>query len=316
MPSSEYALPVTLRGIFFLLLALLIFTVQDAIVKYLTERHEVLQILTWRTLIVVCILGCIAKYKLGWRFLKTDRRALMLLRGFFAFAAFTNYYFALSYLPLADAATVYMTAPLFVTALSVPMLGEQVGIRRWIAITIGFAAVVYMLNPGSGIFKPIAMLPLASALFYSFIPIVTRLFDSKDHTLTIVFYTTLSYAFFCLVTSTLIHLWPAMPHEHSIWATIAQPWNTMKASTWVLTFLSSMLFTAGIVCITIAYRVTQASVLAPFEYSYLIWATLIGYLVFSDIPTVRTWIAGLMIAGSGVYIAMREHRATGHNHRP
>jgi len=299
----------TLRGIFFLLLALLIFTVQDAIVKYLTQSHEVLQILTWRTLIVVCILGCIAKHQLGWRFLKTDRRALMFLRGFFAFAAFTNYYFALSYLPLADAATVYMTAPLFVTALSVPMLGEQVGLRRWIAITIGFAAVVYMLNPGSGIFQPIAALPLASALFYSFIPIVTRLFDSSDHTLTIVFYTTLSYAFFCLVTSALIHLWPATPQDNNIWSSIAQPWNTMSTNSWALTFLSSLLFSAGIVCITIAYRAAQASVLAPFEYSYLIWATLIGYLIFSDVPTPRTWIAGIIIAGCGVYIAMREHRA-------
>jgi len=301
----------TLRGIFFLLFALLVFTVQDAVVKYLTERHAVLQILTWRILIVVCILGCIAKYKLGWRFLKTDRRTLMFLRGFLAFAAFTNYYFALSYLPLADAATVYMTAPLFVTALSVPMLGEQVGIRRWIAITIGFAAVVYMLNPGSGIFQPIAALPLASALFYSFIPIVTRLFDSRDHTLTIVFYTALSYAIFCLAASTLVHLWPAIPNDHGIWATIAQPWNTMNTNAWLLTLLSSVLFTAGIVCITTAYRLAQASVLAPFEYSYLIWATLIGYVVFSDIPTLRTWIAGLLIAGSGVYIAIREHRAAG-----
>jgi len=298
----------TLRGIFFLLLALLIFTVQDAIVKLLTERNEVLQILTWRILIVVCIIGCIAKYKLGWRFLQTDRRALMFLRGFLAFAAFTNYYFALSYLPLADAATVYMTAPLFVTALSVPLLGEQVGVRRWIAITIGFAAVVYMLNPGSGIFQPIAALPLASALFYSFIPIVTRLFDSRDHTLTIVFYTTFSYTIFCLVASTLVHLWPAMPDNHSIWASIAQPWNTMNAGSWALTFLSSLLFTAGIICITIAYRVAQASILAPFEYSYLIWATLIGYLFFSDIPTIRTWIAAIIIAGSGVFIAMREHQ--------
>jgi len=272
-------------------------------------RCEVLQILTWRTLIVVCILGCIAKYQLGWRFLKTDRRALMFLRGFFAFAAFTNYYFALSYLPLADAATVYMTAPLFVTALSVPILGERVGLRRWVAIVIGFAAVVYMLNPGSGIFQPVAALPLASALFYSFIPIVTRLFDSRDHTLTIVFYTTFSYAIFCLVASSMIHLWPATPLDNSVWASVAQPWNTMSAGSWMLTFLSSLLFSAGIICITIAYRAAQASVLAPFEYSYLIWATLIGYLVFSDIPTLQTLIAGIVITGCGVYIAMREHRA-------
>lgn len=174
----------TIRGISLLVTALLIFTVQDAGVKYLTERYEVIQILTWRIMAVVLILGCIAQYKHGWRFLKTHRWPLMFLRGALAFAAFTNYYFALSYLPLADAATVYMTAPLFVTALSVPLLGERVGIRRWLAVITGFAAVVFMLNPGSGLFQPITMLPLASALFYSFIPIVTRKINSDEHTLT------------------------------------------------------------------------------------------------------------------------------------
>jgi len=300
----------TIRGITFLLLALLIFAIQDAIVKLLTERYEVIQILTWRILIVVLILGGIAKYKLGWRFLKTDRRALMCLRGFLAFAAFTNYYFALSYLPLGDAATVYMTAPLFVTALSVPFLGEQVGIRRWLAVVIGFSGVVLMLNPGADLIQAITLLPLASALFYSFIPIVTRKFDSNDHTLTITFFTALSYAFFCVVLSVAVHLWPAMPLHHEIWASIAQPWDTLDAKAWAQVLLASALFTAGIFCITTAYRIVEVSVLAPFEYSYLLWAMLIGYLVFADIPTARTIIAAMVIAGSGIYIAFRERRAT------
>lgn len=300
----------TIRGIAFLVIALSIFAMQDAVVKYLTEQYEVLQILTWRILAVVLILGCIAQFKHGWSFLKTDHRALMLLRGFFAFAAFTNYYFALSYIPLGDAATVYMTAPLFVTALSVPLLGEQVGIRRWLAVMVGFAAVVFMLNPGSGLFRPIALLPLASALFYSFIPIVTRKFDSREHTLTITFYTTLSYAVLCLVMSAVVHLWPALPQDSGIWGFMAQPWNTINAQGWMLILLSSVMFTAGILCITTAYRAAEVSVLAPFEYTYLLWATLIGYIVFSDVPTLRTWVAGFVIAGSGIYIAVRERRAT------
>ena len=300
----------TIRGITFLVIALLIFAVQDAVVKYLTEQYEVIQILTWRIIAVVVITACIALSKHGWDFLKTHQRALMLLRGFLAFAAFTNYYFALSYMPLGDAATIYMTAPLFVTALSVPLLGEHVGIRRWLAVIIGFTAVVFMLNPGSGLFRPIALLPLAAALFYSFIPILTRNFDSKEHTLTIVFYTTLSYAVLCLMLSAAVHLWPALPQDSGIWGSIAQPWNTLNAQAWMLILLSSVMFTAGILCITTAYRAADVSVLAPFEYSYLLWATLIGYMVFSDVPTLRTWVAGFVIAGSGIYIAIRERHAT------
>ena len=96
----------TIRGITYLVMALLIFAAQDAVVKHLTERYEVIQILMWRILAVVFILGCIAQFKHGSSFLKTRQGSRMFLRGFLAFAAFTNYYFALSYIPLVDAATV------------------------------------------------------------------------------------------------------------------------------------------------------------------------------------------------------------------
>lgn len=291
-----------------MVLALFIFATQDAIVKYLTEEYQVIQILTWRILTVVLILSCLALFKHGWSFLKTQHWKLMLLRGFFAFAAFTNYYFALSHIPLGDAATVYMTAPLFVTALSVPLLGEHVGIRRWIAVIVGFAAVVYMLNPGSELFKLISILPLASALFYSFIPIITRNFDSKEHTLTIGFYTALSYAALCSMLSIAVHLWPALPKDTGVWSFIAQPWASLDALAWMWVLISSGLFAAGILCITTAYRAADVSVLAPFEYTYLLWATLVGFIVFSDIPELRTWLAGFIIAGSGIYIAVRERR--------
>lgn len=301
----------TIRGIIYLVLALLIFAMQDAVVKLLTEQYEVIQILTWRILAVVVIIGSIALFKHGRRFYKTQHTAKMLLRGFFAFAAFTNYYFALSFIPLGDAATVYMTAPLFVTALSVPLLGERVGMRRWLAVIIGFAAVVVMLNPSSDVFRLIAVLPLLSALFYSFIPIITRSFNSEENTLTITFYTTLSYAMLCVVMAVLVHIWPATPEQGGIWSYIAQPWNTLNAKAWALLLLTSVMFAAGVICITIAYRSTDVSALAPYEYSYLLWATLAGYLFFSDIPSLRTILAALVIAGSGIYIAIRERHATG-----
>ena len=233
----------TLRGIVYLVIALLAFAVQDAIVKFLTEQHEVIQILTWRIVAVVFILGSVALLKHGASFLKTDQWPLMLLRGVFAFAAFSNYYFALKYIPLGDAATVFMTAPLFVTALSVPLLNEKVGLRRWLAVIIGFAGVVFMLNPGSDVFRPIVVLPLASALFYAFIPIVTRKIHSREHTLTIGFYTSISYALLCIVTSLAVWLWPAHAHSDGVWAQMAQPWTTLDARAWALVaFIQCLVF--------------------------------------------------------------------------
>ncbi|MBX2886767.1 MAG: DMT family transporter [Granulosicoccus sp.] len=300
----------TIRGITYLVTALFIFTAQDAVVKYLSQDYEVIQILTWRILLVVLIIGSIALQRFGWRHLKTDRWSLMLVRGCLAFLAFTNYYIALSYIPLADAATVYMTAPLFVTALSVPLLGEKVGLRRWLAVIIGFGAVVFMLNPGSGLFQAIAVLPLLSALFYSFIPIVTRKIDSREHVLTITFYTASSYALLCILFTIAVHLWPSTSADTGLWSVVAQRWPPLTGRAWMLLILSSVMFASGILFITAAYRAAEVSVLAPFEYSYLLWATVIGYIVFTDVPTLRTWVAGLIIAGSGIYIAIRERRVS------
>jgi len=298
------------RGIAFLVLALLIFAVQDAIVKYLTQEYEVVQLLTWRILLVVLLLGTVAVCKLGIRGLLTPNWRPMFLRGFMAFCAFSHYYVALTYIPLGDAATVFMTMPLFVTALSVPLLGEQVGVHRWSAVCIGFIAVVFMLNPGAGLFQPMAVLPLVSALFYSLIPIITRKIDTRESALTIAFYTTVSYALWCLIAAGVVHLWPATPETTGVWALLAQPWPAFDLMGWVWVSLSSILFALGIFCVTTAYRLAPVSVLAPFEYSYLLWAILVSYLLFADAPTLRTWLAGCVIVGSGVYITVRERRRT------
>ena len=140
--------------------------------------------------------------------LKGNQPVPLVARGVLAFLAFTSYYIALMKIPLADAAAVYMTAPLFVTLLSVPLLGEKVGIHRWTAVIAGFSAVLVILNPGSSIFQPEATIPLFSALCYSLIPIINRRIGMGEHALTMAIYTTATYLFLILVTSAVIHLPP------------------------------------------------------------------------------------------------------------
>jgi len=107
-----------------------------------------------------------------------------------------------------------------------------------------------------------------------------------------------------------IHLWPSAPADEGVWSLIAQPWTPLTVTAWIELLFTSLLFATGILCITAAYRSAEVSVLAPFEYSYLLWAIVVGYLVFSDVPTVRTLLAALVIAGSGIYIAIRERNPT------
>jgi uncharacterized membrane protein len=173
--------------------ALFAFATQDSIIKLLSERYSVIEILMIRLAIVLALLLAVGLAWQGPGILRTRRPRLMFARGVLAFFAFTTYYIALSSIPLAEAAVVYMTAPLFVTLLSALILRERVGLHRWSAIVIGFGAVVFMLDPGSSLFRIESAMPLFSALCYALIPIINRHIGLSEHALTMGIYTTASY---------------------------------------------------------------------------------------------------------------------------
>ena len=236
----------------------------------------------------------------------TSRPWILLLRGSFAFVAFTAYYLALSRMPIADAAAIYMTAPLFVTALSVPLLREKVGLHRAGAVFVGFVAAIAMIRPGSSVFQAVAVLPLFSAVTYAFIPIINRRVGLTQPALTMALYTIVSYLALCLISYVLVHFvqWSADPH--SLFADLARHWLPMTPSHLALTALSGLIFIAGLLGLTQSYRLLPVSVVAPFEFSYLIWATLLGFLVFGDLPASYTVLGGAVVIICGCYIAYRE----------
>jgi drug/metabolite transporter (DMT)-like permease len=232
----------------------------------------------------------------------------MLLRGILAFLAFSSYYVALSVIPLADAAAVFMSAPLFVTALSVVLLHEQVGLQRWLAVLVGFVVVLVMLNPGSGLFRIEAVIPLFSALCYALIPIITRSIGLSAHALTIAIYTTASYLLLCVLAYGVIRMLPADPAASGLWLSVARPWTLPERGDFGLMALSGVIFTVALLLITQAYRIAAVSIVAPFEYSYLVWASVMGFIVFADVPGIRTVLGGTAIVGCGLYIMYRERR--------
>lgn len=298
-----------LFGMTLIMAALLVFAIQDAMIKGLSARYPVIELLSLRILLVLVFVGMAAALAAGRRAFVTTQWRPMCLRGLLAFAAFYLYYIALTYLPLADAATVLMTAPLFVTLLSVPLLGERVGLPRWLAVSVGFLAIVYMLDPGAELFTPMAALPLLSALCYALMPIITRSIQVDEVSITITVYTTLSYAAACALFSALVFLFPAAAGETGVWAVQAQPWQWPTSVDALSIAITSVLFTVGLYAITLAYRVANVSILAPFEYTYLLWAVAIGYIAFGEVPASRTLVAGAVIAACGIVIAVREHRS-------
>ena len=295
-----------LAGIAFCLVALLAFAVQDSIVKSLSARYPVLQVLGLRSILVLIVLILVGLYVHGTGILKTSQPKPMLVRGALAFLAFTTYYLALSRIPLADAAAVYMTAPLFVTMLSALLLGESVGWHRWMAVLVGFAAVLVMLNPGSSLFRIEAAMPLFSALCYAMIPILNRKIGLSERVLTMAIYTTAAFLVLCMTASVLVHALPPTIAGEGFTATVLRRWSWPTAGDLLLIALSGAVFTIALLCITQAYRIAIVSTVAPFEYSYLVWASLLGFLVFGDVPAARTVIGSSAVVVCGCYILYRE----------
>ena len=295
-------------GILFCTGSLLLFAIQDGLIKRLSQTYPVLEILVLRSVIVLLLLVAIGLLVYGRRVLLGRQHGLMMLRGVLAFFAFTSYYTALQTIPLADAASVYMSAPLFVTLLSAVVLGEQVGVHRWLAVALGFGAVLIILDPGSTLFRAESAIPLFSALCYALIPIINRRIGLSEQAMTMGIYTTAVFLALVTLLSLAIYLLPAPPPGIGVVDSLFRPWQAMSAADIAQSALAGAVFAAALLSITQAYRIAIVSTVAPFEYSYLLWVTLLGYLLFGDLPDARTVSGGLLVVACGLYIIYREKR--------
>jgi len=297
-----------IRAIFYLLLAMFLVAIQDSLFKQLTQDYPVLQLLFTRMCIVVFTFTAVYLLRRKTLSLKASQWPLIAGRGICAFVAFFLYYMALQRAGLAEAATVLMSAPLFVTALSVPLLGEKVGVHRWGAVCVGFIAVAIMLRPGSDLFQPIMILPVISAFIYSLLPIITRHINADTSTFAVTYLTTVAYWVVSALTAVAVHVFPATAQSWPGYQAIAEPWHALSLNAALILTLCAVIFMVVIFMITFAYRQAQVSAIASIEYTYLVWAMLIGYVMFDESPGLLTYFAALVIIGCGFYIALREHR--------
>jgi drug/metabolite transporter (DMT)-like permease len=210
--------------------------------------------------------------------------------------------------PLANAAALFMSAPLFVTALSVLILKEKVGLHRWGAVVIGFSMVLIILSPGSDVFQGIAALPLFSALCYAVIPILTRMIGVSEHVVTMTIYLKTSYLVLCMVAMAIIHFGGFYNLDHAMLQALTLTWRTPEPADFALISVAGLIFTLALLLITQAYRIAVVSAVSPFEYSLIFWAALIGFLAFGDVPTTRLVLGSAVMVACGIYITRREAR--------
>ncbi len=275
------------RGVALIILATFMFIVMDTTAKYLMRDYPVGMVVWGRYVFHVLLFVPLLLAGRGRGVLTTRRPWRQLLRSVLLLLSTIFAYLALARMQLAEVTAIFFVAPLLVTALSVPILGERVGARRWTAITVGFIGVLILVRPGSGVFGWAALLPLVTAACFALYQIVTRQISSADGPLTSLFYTALLGA---------------------VLASIAVPfqWHTPDAMGWVLLALAGFAGAAGHFFFITALTLAPASTVAPYQYVQIIWATLAGLIVFGNVPDPWTGAGAAVIAGSGLYVWQRE----------
>ncbi|MGE0716957.1 MAG: DMT family transporter, partial [Alphaproteobacteria bacterium] len=271
----------------FALLAGIAFVAMDTLGKVLVQHFSFMQI-TWGRyffhmlplVLLLAVRGQLGKAR-------TRRPALQLFRSVLIFFSSAAFVLALRYLPLADAVTINYSSPLLVTALSVPLLAEKVGWRRWAAVSVGFSGVLVVIRPGMEDIHWAVSLPLMTSVAMAFYNITTRMLAATDDPLTTIFYTG--------VVGTVV-------------ATFVAPfvWTAPGFWGWVGLFSIGFIGFVGHLAYIHAFSYAPPSFLSPLTYMGLVWATLAGWSLFGQLPDLMTFVGMAIIAGSGLYILYRE----------
>jgi drug/metabolite transporter (DMT)-like permease len=296
------------RGIFYLCLGVLVFSLQDAIVKQVSGAYPLTQVVFIRSCVAVPILLWLVQRDDGWRTLFAAPLAPLLARALIMLGAYTAYYMAFPALPLADAVALYFTVPLFVTALAGPFLGEQSGWRVWAAVLLGFAGVMVMLQPGSGLFEPAALLSLLSAALYGSAMLMARRYGTNVSAAVMAFFQNGVFLLGSAAAALVFQALNLAQATHPSVVFLVRPWVALVPSDAALMAVCGVVSAAGTVLLTNAYRVARASTVTPFEYTGMLWAPLWGFLFFSEVPRATTVAGAAVIVVAGL-LALRSSKA-------
>ncbi len=274
-------------GIALMLAGIAGFSIMDAIIKWLTADYSVAQVVALRSWFGLPLLCLFALYEGGLETLRTRRPLVHVGRYLLVLALSFSFFWALSQMKLVDAIAITFAAPIFITALSVPLLKEPVGLHRWVAISVGFCGVLIMLRPGIGVFQWAALVVLGSVVVYALLMITTRAFKSTESTAALMLYPQLGMSLTGIVLAPYFWLTPSLG-DLGLFA------------------LAGLFGSVGVMCLTHAFRLGPAAVISPFEYSALIWASLLGFLLWGELPDAITLVGAGIVISSGLYIIYRE----------
>jgi drug/metabolite transporter (DMT)-like permease len=275
------------RGIVLILASTVFLGTSDVTAKYLAPSLPSIEIAWIRFLVFTLIMAPAMLPGSPLYALPTARPALQMMRGAALLGSSLLFITGLGFLPIAEASATSFVSPLFVTALSILFLGESVGLRRWLATAVGLIGVLIILRPGSSAFHPAALFPIVSALAWAGTLVMTRMMSGSERAITTMTYSSITGF---TILSLLVPLVWVQPSWHDIFFGI----------------VIGIASTAGQWIVVRAFRYADASVLAPFSYTQLLWVSILGFIIFGEVPDSWTVIGAAFVVASGLYTAHRE----------
>ena len=278
-------------GIGLMVLTMVIFAAQDGLSRHLASTYNVIMIVMIRYWFFAVFVLLIAMRQKGGlrRTAATKQPLLQIGRGVLLVAEICVMVSAFTYLGLVESLAVFGAYPLIVAALSGPVLGEKVGILRWLAITVGFVGLLIILRPGAGVFSMYSLIPVCSAVMMALYALLTRFAARKDDAVTSFFWTGAAGA----IAITIFGIWT---------------WQPMSSSDWVWMVCLGFSGATGHWLLIKAYALTEASALQPFAYLHLVFGSFVGVLVFSETITPNVAIGAFIVIGAGLFTIWRERK--------
>ena len=282
-----------LLGIFLMVITTIVFASQDGLSKYLATEYNVYMVVMIRYWFFAAFVVAISSRKPGGvkQVAKTKTPLLQIFRSLILVAEMCVTILAFTLLGLAETHAIFASYPLIIAMLSGPILGEHVGWRRWLAICVGFFGILIILNPGNGIFSPYALVPLAGAILFALYGLLTRYAGQYDNS---------STSFF----------WTGVVGCIAMTAIGLNFWDPVSQADWSIMLILSASGMLGHFLLIKCYEVAEASAVQPFAYLQLIWASIIGIIIFGEQITTNVLIGACIIVGAGLFTLWRERKVS------
>ena len=294
------------KGIVLVVIGMVLFSVQDALIKNLSTHASLIQIFVCRGVIGIVILSIFLKLTNRKLSIKSNNLKIAIARGLLFPFAFLCFYLAIAAMPIAEASALFFVSPFFMTILSKIILKNKVGIHRLVAIMVGFVGIIFIIKPEFANFNWVMILPIVCAFAYSLSMILTIYTKDSDTT-----YQQTSHVYLgSIAVGTIVYLVFGNFNEHysdnPSLSYLLRAWDFTDFTILFKILVISFIGTIGILCLINAYRIGLPSVVSPFEYTMIINALIIGYFIFHEQPDYYSIIGMTLIILSGIYIFFRE----------